>query len=359
MRQSPRKPCRWTLSALAAGIAVASCGRIPEPPEPVPPPQVLKVDSLRQHDPLAPLPAPRPIAPTVRWVPSVLQEGTLVSLVIEPRANSVPVLDVTVSSGEQRLGLTQLSDGRWLALVAAPIGATEIPVDIGLRFVDGTRIQQTVALLVESREFPATRLRVARRFTAPDRATLQRIRREQARVRAVLGSVTDVPLWQGPFLKPVPGGTTSPYGQRRMFNGELRSRHTGLDLRGGTGDPIYAANSGRVALSDDLFFNGGAVFIDHGLGLYTGYFHMSRREVGEGEWVEKGQVIGRVGATGRVTGPHLHWSLYVQGRSLDPSSLLDPSFGDLSDRVPPAPLVTVGPGSEKAAAASCDGTSCN
>ena len=145
-----------------------------------------------------------------------------------------------------------------------------------------------------------------------------------------------------------------------MFNGELRSRHTGLDLRGAMGDPIRAANSGRVALSDDLFFNGGAVFIDHGLGVYTGYFHMSRREVEEGEWVEQGQVIGRVGATGRVTGPHLHWSLYALGQSLDPLSLLDPQFSAVAQRLPPPPLARVPWLSETASARDgCEGRTCN
>lgn len=106
-----------------------------------------------------------------------------------------------------------------------------------------------------------------------------------------------------------------------MFNNQLRSQHTGLDIDGDTGDPVVASNSGRVILSRDLFYTGQAVYIDHGLGFMTAYFHLSRRDVSEGQWVEKGEVVGLVGATGRVTGSHLHWSLFVQGVSLDPLSL--------------------------------------
>jgi murein DD-endopeptidase MepM/ murein hydrolase activator NlpD len=200
-------------------------------------------------------------------------------------------------------------------MVAAPLGAETVPVDIEVTFLDGTRLSQILTLLVMATDFPATRLRVASRYTSPDSATQERAAYERAAVQ--------------PFELPLSGITTSPFGQRRLFNNELRSRHTGLDIDGDTGDPVYAANSGRVAMSADLFYNGGAVFIDHGLGLYTGYFHLSKREVDLGQHVKKGQIIGRVGATGRVTGPHLHWHMYLQGFSLDPRSLLDPDFAQI------------------------------
>lgn len=341
MRASHPVRLTITLGIIVAAAAAACAPRVPQAPEPLPPPEVLKVDSVRQEEPLPPLPAPEPLAPRVRWAPAIPSEGTLVSLIIEERPRSLPLLELWVRAGEEPIRLARLRDGAYLALVPAPIGVREIPLEITTLFVDGARLQERLTLTVDAREFPATRLTVARRYTAPDEATLRRIRREQQRVRSMLSTIGETALWQGPFDRPVEGGTTAPYGQRRMFNGELRSRHTGLDLRGATGDPIRAANSGRVALSDDLFFNGGAVFIDHGLGVYTGYFHMSRRDVEEGEWVERGQVIGRVGATGRVTGPHLHWSLYVLGRSLDPLSLLDPQFIEVADRLPPPPLARV------------------
>ncbi len=116
---------------------------------------------------------------------------------------------------------------------------------------------------------------------------------------------------------------TAPFGQERLFNGELQSRHTGLDLRGAVGEPVRAAARGRVVIARDLYFSGNGVYLDHGRGVYTGYFHLSRILVEEGEIVEPGQVVGEAGATGRVTGPHLHWSLWVAGEALDASSLLE------------------------------------
>ena len=106
---------------------------------------------------------------------------------------------------------------------------------------------------------------------------------------------------------------------------------------GDTGDPVYASNDGRVALSHDLFYSGQAVYLDHGLGFFTAYFHLSERLVSDGQWVEKGQLIGRVGATGRVTGPHLHWSAFLRGQHLDPLSLLEPGFARESERLFLAP----------------------
>jgi murein DD-endopeptidase MepM/ murein hydrolase activator NlpD len=284
----------------------------------------------------------RPLAPRLRWAPAVPGEGTLVALIVEPKPAGLPILEAGARAGDDDLVLAPLSGGGYLALVAAPRSVDEVPIEVTATFIDGTRLSEKLSLPVARREFPSTRLRVASRFTAPDEATLERVRRERELVRKTLSSATESPLWRGLFTLPLEGKTTSPYGERRLFNSELRSQHTGLDIRGDTGDPVRAANSGRVALSRELFFNGQAVFIDHGLGLYTGYFHLSKREVGEGQWVEKGELIGRVGATGRVTGRHLHWALYANGIALDPLSLLDQelarALGELATPgAPPAP----------------------
>ncbi len=260
-------------------------------------------------------------------------EGLFAVLTMEPGGAGLPVFEVRGRASDRELKFASLGGGAYVGLVAAPLNVDEVPVEIVITFIDGTRLTQKLALLVTRRDFPSSRLRVAPRYTRPDSATLARVAREQAAIRAMQQTITPAPLWDGPFELPLRGVTTSPYGQRRLFNNELRSRHTGLDIDGDTGDPVYATNSGRVALSADLFYNGQAVFIDHGLGLYTGYFHLSARDVVKGQWVEKGDVIGRVGATGRVTGPHLHWHMYLQGFSLDPRSLLDPNFAQASARL--------------------------
>ena len=122
--------------------------------------------------------------------------------------------------------------------------------------------------------------------------------------------------------RPVPGATTSQYGLRRVFNDQARNPHRGLDLRGGEGDPIHAADDGVVVLVSDHYYGGKTVVVDHGLGVLTAYLHLSGFNVDKGQRVRRGDVIGSVGSTGRVTAPHLHLSLYVMGVSINPLPLL-------------------------------------
>jgi murein DD-endopeptidase MepM/ murein hydrolase activator NlpD len=121
---------------------------------------------------------------------------------------------------------------------------------------------------------------------------------------------------------PIEGGSGSNFGHRRVFNGEPRAPHTGADLRATTGTPIRSTNRGRVVLAKDLFFTGNTVIVDHGLGIYTLYAHLSRIDVKTDAIVERGQVVGLAGATGRVTGPHLHWGARVQNARVDPFTLV-------------------------------------
>ncbi len=321
---------RPLLALVAASLTGIACAGSPEPPDPIPEPTPPRVEPAPIPDDLIPeLPGIWAQAPRLRWSPLSPSEGNFAILLLEPEGRSLPILEVAGRASDRALEFAPLSGGAYIGMVAAPLGAETVPVDIEVTFLDGTRLSQILTLLVMATDFPATRLRVASRYTSPDSATQERAAYERAAVQAMRTTVTPTPLWDGPFELPLSGITTSPFGQRRLFNNELRSRHTGLDIDGDTGDPVYAANSGRVAMSADLFYNGGAVFIDHGLGLYTGYFHLSKREVDLGQHVKKGQIIGRVGATGRVTGPHLHWHMYLQGFSLDPRSLLDPDFAQI------------------------------
>ncbi len=299
----------------------------------MPPPAVPRLEVVSLADGPSAIEPPRSLAPRLRWTPAEPAEGTLTVLTIEPSPRGQPIFEARARTGEQPIPLAPLRGGGYLGLVAAPIGKAEVPIQVDVTLIDGTRISQSLTLRVATRTFPATRLSVARRFTAPDERTLERIRRERELIRAALREVNPTPLWRGPFVLPLEGPTTSPYGQRRLFNNELRSRHTGHDIDGDTGDPVYASNSGRVALSHDLFFSGQAVYLNHGLGFYTAYFHLSERLVNNGEWVDKGQLIGRVGATGRVTGSHLHWALYLRGNHLDPLSLLEAGFARESERL--------------------------
>jgi len=170
----------------------------------------------------------------------------------------------------------------------------------------------------------ASRLRVDPKFTKRlDVATEDRIERENELARSVGRKAQDTPqLWTGPFERPRQSKVTSRFGTGRVFNGRVSSSHLGIDYRGTTGEPIYAANRGVVALVDSFFLAGNVVYIDHGDGLVTGYFHMSRPEVAIGDTVERGQEIGLVGATGRVTASHLHWSARFGALTIDPADLL-------------------------------------
>lgn len=182
----------------------------------------------------------------------------------------------------------------------------------------------TPAEQARGRAASASRLRVDAKFTRPmDSATVARVERENELARGVGHHAQNTPqLWTLPFLRPRQARVTSRFGSGRVFNGRVSSSHLGVDYRGSTGDPIYAANRGVVALVATFFLAGNVVYINHGEGIVTGYFHMSEPEVAAGDTVERGQEIGRVGATGRVTGPHLHWSARFGALTIDPADLL-------------------------------------
>lgn len=332
-----------TSSGVALGLVtamVAACGGIPDPPEVAPHPAPAEVAPVEPTSaPWSPpeITPPRPAPPRIDWEPATPAEGTLVTLIVRPADGALPILETRARADDMEIPLVALGDGGYLGLVPAPLGAEGITVDLEARLTDGTLTRVARTIPVAPQQFDSTVLRVASRFTAPDRRTLRRIQRERVLVRSMLRQVTDRVLWAGPFRRPISGRTSSEFGQRRVFNGQLRSRHTGLDIVAVRGTPIYAANSGRVALARNLFFTGNSVYLDHGLGLHTGYFHMSEIDVEPGEWVQKGQRLGLVGATGRVTGPHLHWGLYLQGIPLDPLSLLAPDMRRASERLTDSP----------------------
>jgi murein DD-endopeptidase MepM/ murein hydrolase activator NlpD len=171
---------------------------------------------------------------------------------------------------------------------------------------------------------PAEQLAVAERFGRPlDAATEERVAREGERALAVgRQSHESPPRWSAPFLRPRTSAISSSFGSGRTFNGQVTSRHLGVDFRGALGAPIRAANRGVVVLVDTFFLGGRVVYIDHGGGITTGYLHLSRALVAPGDTVARGQTIGLVGATGRVTGPHLHWTARYGALTVNPLDLL-------------------------------------
>jgi len=164
-------------------------------------------------------------------------------------------------------------------------------------------------------------LTVEGKFTSPDPETMKRIDEEKALKAATYKETSAHALWSGAFMQPLDSLITETYGVRRVFNGQILSEHKGVDFRAAPGTPVLAANSGKVLLARELFFEGNCVMLDHGQGLISIYMHFSKLSVQEGDQVERGQKLGESGATGRVTGPHLHVSVQWRGVSLDLLSL--------------------------------------
>jgi murein DD-endopeptidase MepM/ murein hydrolase activator NlpD len=218
----------------------------------------------------------------------------------------------------------RVSPGEWVGLVPIAVGQSgrrELVLRVATSSTDTVTVRRAVR--IEGHSFPSTELSVAPRYSSPPEEVLDRIERERELIEEALSVVTDEWLWDGRFTWPRPRSVTSPFGQRRLFNDELRSRHWGLDLSGRAGDPVRAAARGRVILAHHLYYAGKTVFLDHGRGVVTGYSHLSEIGVQVGDTVESGEVLGAVGATGRVTGPHLHWTLRVGGVRLDAAGLME------------------------------------
>jgi len=153
-------------------------------------------------------------------------------------------------------------------------------------------------------------------------ADLNRHRGEKAKAQAVFKAFDETTPLDLDFVKPVKGPYSSPFGLKRFYNGEPRNPHSGLDIAAPTGTPILAPSTGKVVLTGDFFFNGNVVYVDHGQGVISMFCHLSKIQVKEGDTLEKGQKLGEVGATGRVTGPHLHWSVSMNNARIDPMLLM-------------------------------------
>jgi len=177
-------------------------------------------------------------------------------------------------------------------------------------------------LRIASRTFRTRRLTVNEAFVTPPPSEQARIEREAALLAGVWNAPAAQRLWTGPFVRPVPQEANSAFGTRSIFNGKPRNAHGGADFLSPAGTPIQAPNAGRVAVARNLYYSGNTVIIDHGLGLFSMLAHLSAIDVHEGDRVAAGELLGRVGATGRVTGPHLHWAVRAGSARIDPLSLL-------------------------------------
>lgn len=178
---------------------------------------------------------------------------------------------------------------------------------------EGKPASCSVPITVRAGKFPTERLKVEKQYVQPDPEQQKRAEEDQKKLRAIYDTLTPERLWDGKFRLPLKDVTTGGnFGRRRVLNGEARSPHAGVDFPAAAGTPVFASQNGKVVLAEELYYAGNTVIIDHGYGIYTMYCHLSEIGVTPGEKADAGQEIGKVGATGRVTGPHLHWGLTIQ-----------------------------------------------
>jgi murein DD-endopeptidase MepM/ murein hydrolase activator NlpD len=274
--------------------------------------------------------------PRLTAVPADPAPGSIVRLTVQasPIRND-PVVAVRGWMAGEPLHFFPSADGNWRAIGGVPVDASEsivarVSVERRSRAVEPTSVRLR---LPRPPARAPQRVAVAGRFTEPlDAATQARIARENQRAREVgRRAHATPPMWTEPFLRPRTTAITSGFGTGRLFNGRVESRHLGVDFRGATGEPVRAANRGIVALVDTFFLAGTVVYIDHGAGVVTGYLHLSEPLVAVADTVARGQNIALVGATGRVTGPHLHWSARYGVLAVNPLDLLPAEIGTYGD----------------------------
>ena len=251
-----------------------------------------------------------------------VQPGEVVVLEVRP---TEPVVTVRATAFGSNINFyPDGQTGTWKGLIGIDLDARPGDYQVAVRATSGRgeTVRSTYGLTVEPKEFPTRHLSVNPSFVNPPADVLDRIQREASRQTQIFGTSSADRQWRHGFLRPVPGEATSSFGRRSVYNGEPRSPHSGTDFRAGEGTPIMAPSAGTVVLAEELYFSGNVVIIDHGWGLYSYFAHLSVIEVGEGDVVEPGQRVGAVGATGRVTGPHLHWTVRLNEARVDPISLM-------------------------------------
>ena len=253
-------------------------------------------------------------------VGSSMSQGDVQRVVVEGAGADAKV-SVLAFGLPVHLGLT--SKGAWEGLVGVDLAQKpgNYQLAVAVTQPDGSALTAQSTLTVTARRFPTRRLKVNSRFVEPSPADAARMAADSKRLAEVFAFLSNR-RWQGPFKPPVSGPSTSNFGSRSVFNGQPRAPHAGVDYAGDVGTPIVAPNAGRVILAEDLFLTGNTVVVDHGLGLYSLFAHLSQMDVHVGDELSTGSPVGLVGKTGRVTGPHLHWSVRLGAARVDPTSLL-------------------------------------
>ena len=260
--------------------------------------------------------------------PQVLRatQGQILEIVL-----SVPDASVVVEGTwrGQRVPFFSLSDStRMVGLVGADLASKvgRDALDVTIRSPDKTETRRFVVEVLDA-SFPVQNLTLPKTMVDLDAATLKRVRKEAKHLRSLFAQTKTPRAWTADFIAPLEGKISGAFGRRRIINGQKKNPHTGEDISAPQGAEVQASNRGIVRLATDQFFSGKSILIDHGLGLFTMYFHLSEMLVKEGETVGRGVVIGLVGSTGRATGPHLHWGARLNNARVDPYELIRMKVG--------------------------------
>jgi len=258
----------------------------------------------------------------IKWPRSIeIAQGELV----EVKITGADLVAVEGRWGQEKIYFYADGHGSFSALFGADVEAKATVSKFSLKVVrqSGQERQTELPVKVKAKTFRTESFSVAPSFDHMTAETLEEIGREQAAFKRAFAAPAAERLWEPPFVRPVPHeASASSFGSRRIINGTARAPHSGTDLSAPAGAEVAAANHGRVVLVGNFFFAGGSVVLDHGGGLFTMYFHLSEFKVEEGAMIKKGDIVGLSGATGRVTGPHLHWGARLANARIEPFELL-------------------------------------
>jgi murein DD-endopeptidase MepM/ murein hydrolase activator NlpD len=251
-----------------------------------------------------------------------LQPGEVVRLSM--RSNK-PIRAAQVSFKGEKTVFAQTADpSKFITFIGLDLGIEpgQYSLNFSILYLDGNVEHVKKNIEVIEKKFPEKKLWVDEKFVTPPASVHERIRWESELLKTVYEMFTPRWLGEGKFIIPSVGEARPNFGERRVFNNKPRSSHSGVDISSPFGAPVNASNSGKVALAKDLYYAGNTVILDHGLGVFSLYCHFSQIKVETGDTVKKGDVIGNIGSTGRVTGPHLHWGMRIAGSRVDPFSFL-------------------------------------
>ncbi len=251
---------------------------------------------------------------TLKLNSAITTQGTLLRAEVKA-ARAMPEVKAEWNGREMALWREGASDKALHGLIGVDLEKAAGSYEWKVSWADkeGSPVSCSAVVTVRTGKFPTEQLKVEKQFVQPDPEQQKRAEEEQKRMRAIFDTTTQERLWDGAFHLPLKDvATGGNFGRRRILNGQARSPHAGVDFPAPKGTPVFAAQRGRVVVAEDLYYSGNTIVIDHGYGIYTLYAHLSEIEVKVGDAVESRAEVGKVGATGRVTGPHLHWGLTVQ-----------------------------------------------